>query len=320
MRYSLTALSLLLLAGSAAAQEGYSAKSLFFDESDSVVTVATTQKTLADAGVSVAAKQAPVSATIDAPQTEQALSQPAPVQQIMKVAHKKSPKAGPLGASYFIRLKDADGSTHDVLASRTFKSGERFQLGVKVNRPTYVYILNQAPDGTVSQIYPQPSQDNFINAMGVVFLPGKGSFEFDSKPGVEQLLVFLSPEPARGDMTEQIRTLRPDMTSAPPATLHTADAAACPAAATTTAAASSSNEIQLASAGNDYAAKGINFAADESCAGVTQQASNDGYAAKGIVFSDDATPAAGGQVASYVVKRTTETQANLYLKINLVHE
>jgi hypothetical protein len=36
-----------------------------------------------------------------------------------------------------------------ALTRRIFKSGEKFQLGVKVNHPSYVYILNEAPDGTI---------------------------------------------------------------------------------------------------------------------------------------------------------------------------
>jgi hypothetical protein len=327
MRHALTALSFALLATHAAAQEGYSAKSLFFYESDSVVTVATAQKASSDADLSVAAAPAvSASNSNDATQTAQLATSTS--QHLIKVAHKKAKKSAQLGASYFIRLKSPDGSTRDVLASRTFKSGERFQLGVKVSRPAYVYVLNQAPDGTVSQIYPQPSQDNFVNAMGVVFLPGKGSFEFDNKPGVEQLLVFLSPEPAKGDMSQRIRNLSPDLVSDPRAALHTSDASSCPATQTAATATSAStsiasqpvSDLQIASAGSDYSAKGITFAPDDNCAGATQQVSAAGYAAKGIVFSDDETPAAGGQVASYVVKRTTETEADLYLKINLVHE
>ncbi|MGV7240351.1 DUF4384 domain-containing protein [Caballeronia sp. M23-90] len=343
MKNVLTAWSLAFIATSAMAQEGYSAKSLFFDESDSVVTVATGQKTGADANIRVAGAPAVgASGANDTPKAVLATSQQD--QHLVRVAHKKSKQSGPLGASYFIRLKSADGSTRDVLASRTFKSGERFQLGVKVSRPAYVYVLNQAPDGTVSQIYPQPSQDNFVNAMGVVFLPGKGSFEFDNKPGVEQLLVFLSPEPAKGDMTQQIRTIQPDLISDPRVALHTAQASSCAAAQTaaatpadTTAAGmsapstaqvsaasgvtlASTNDLQIASNETGYAAKGIAFAPDDGCGAATENVSATGYAAKGIVFSDDDSPAAGGQVASYVVKRTTQTAADLYLKINLVHE
>jgi hypothetical protein len=349
MRNALTALSFALLATQAMAQEGYSAKSLFFDESDSVIAVSTAKKPNPDADVSVAVTL-PASGSNTNGAEQAALVTPSAAPHLTKVAQKKSKKSHLLGASYFIRLKNADGSTRDVLASRTFNSGERFQLGVRVSRPAYVYILNQAPDGTVSQIYPQPSQDNFVGALGVVFLPGRGSFEFDDKPGVEQLLVFLSSAPAKGDVSQKIRSIQPDLVSDRRAMVHTTAAASCPAVqaaaviktentasnapadmqppvAAAVPTSSSSviasqpvNDLQIASNNTDFSAKGIAFAPDDVCGGDVNQVSDTGYAAKGIVFSDDEKPAAGGQVASYVVKRTSETAADLYLKIDLVHE
>lgn len=314
MRYPLVALTLAALASHAWAEDEYTAKSLFFSESDAVVAVGTSQKPAGDTA-SVASAQGASDASVPA----------AASGKVIKVSHKKK-QVAQLGVSYFIRLKSNDGSTQDVLARRIFKSGERFQLGVKVNRPAYVYILNEAPDGTVTQIYPQPAQDNFVDAMGVVFFPAKGSFVFDSKPGMEKLMVFLSPEQEHGDITQRLRHVAPDLVSNP-VPLTTADAGSCAAApvAITAAAAPASDadaSLQLASASNDYAAKGIAFAPDQTgaCASAAVQDANPGYAAKGIVFSDDATPAAGGQVASYVVKQATRPQSDLYLKINLAHE
>jgi hypothetical protein len=312
MRYPLIALILAALASHAWAEDGYTAKSLFFSESDTVVAVGTAQKPTDDTAAVASAQRA-----------SDALAPTADSGKVIKVAHKKK-QVAQLGASYFIRLKESDGSTQDVLARRIFKSGERFQLGVKVNRPAYVYILNEAPDGTVTQIYPQPAQDNFVDAMGVVFLPAKGSFVFDSKPGMEKLMVFLSPEQEHGDITQRIRHVAPDLVSNP-VPLTAADAGSCavaPAATTAAATPASDTSLQLASASDDYAAKGIAFAPDQTgaCAATAAQDANPGYAAKGIVFSDDATPAAGGQVASYVVKPITKPQSDLYLKINLAHE
>jgi len=314
MRYSLVALTLAALASHAWAEDEYTAKSLFFSESDAVVAVGTSEKPTAD-NAAVASAQGASDASVPA----------AASGKVIKVSHKKK-QVAQLGVSYFIRLKSNDGSTQDVLARRIFKSGERFQLGVKVNRPAYVYILNEAPDGTVTQIYPQPAQENFVDAMGVVFFPAKGSFVFDSKPGMEKLMVFLSPEQEHGDITQRIRHVAPDLVSNP-VPLTTADAGSCAAVpvATTAAAAPASDAgapLQLASASNDYSAKGIAFAPDQtgSCVAAAAQDANTGYAAKGIVFSDDATPAAGGQVASYVVKQTNRPQSDLYLKINLAHE
>lgn len=301
MRHSLTALSLLLLTSSAVAQEGYSAKSLFFAEDESVVAAPTGLKA--------------------SPSADSAKTEPDAKKGATLIAYKKPAAPRQIGASYFIRLKNKDGSSRDVLASRKFKSGEHFQLGVKVNHPTYVYILNEDPDGKVTQIYPQQGRNNFINAMGTVFLPGQGSFEFDDKPGTEQLLVYLSPTPMPGNMSARLRKVSPDMVSAPADV--TSGAGAC--AQVQTANANTLNEperIELASAGPEYASKGIAFKDDPvpGCVNAAARPSA-GYASKGISFSDDAEPASGGQVASYVVKKASaQTDKSLYLKLKLVHE
>lgn len=301
MRYSLTALSLLLLAGSAVAQQGYSAKSLFFAEDNSVVAAPTGVKIL--------------------PLASSGKTEPVAQKAVTLVSYKKSVAPRQIGASYFIRLKNKDGSSRDVLASRNFKTGERFQLGVKVNHPTYVYILNEAPDGTVTQIYPQQGHDNFINAMGTVFLPSQGSFEFDHKPGTEQLLVYLSPTPMPGNMTEQIRKASPDMVSAPDTSSNAGICADDQTANANTP--KQSEKIELASAWAGYASKGIAFKGDPApaCANAPASKQSLGYASKGITFSDDAEPAGGEQVASYVVKKASaKTDKSLYLKLKLVHE
>ena len=301
MRNSLTALSLLLLASSAVAEQGYSAKSLFFAEDESVVAAPTSLKA--------------------SPSADSAKTEPNAKKVTTLVAYKKPAASKQIGASYFIRLKNKDGSLQDVLASRKFKTGEHFQLGVKVNYPTYVYILNEDSDGKVTQIYPQQGHNNFINAMGTVFLPSQGSFEFDDKPGTEQLLVYLSPTLMPGNMAEQIRKTSPDMVSVRADTPLSSDV--CAEARTTNEnAVKAFDKIELASAGSGYASKGIAFKEDSVpiCSkAVIKQAT--GYASKGISFSDDAEPADGGQVASYVVKKTSaKTDKSLYLKLKLAHE
>lgn len=275
MRPSLILLS-LLLAGSACATETYSAKAMFFGEDDSVITASTNQK------------GTPVATVAGSPVKKPAI-----------VANAKKPVAPTtIGASYFIRLKNPDGSTRDVLASRKFKSGERFQLGVKVNTPSYIYIYNEDPHGKITQLYPQSGRDNFVNAMGVVFLPSQGSFEFDHQPGTEQLLVYVSPKPIQSGMTERVGNMRPDVITAD------ASAASC--------------NTTMSLEGREYASKAINFSEDTHCTD-TAKPVGEAYASKGIAFSDDATPAADGQVASYVVKTKNTPDVNLFLKIKLAH-
>lgn len=277
MKRSLTILSLLLMSGAAFGQQAYSAKSLFFGEDGEVVAASTGTK----------------------PAAKVAAAKPG-----SKLAKKTlAPKQ--IGAGYFIRLKRADGSTEDVLASRAFKSGDRFQLGVKVNRPSYVYVMNQDPDGNLAQIFPVNGQDNYVDAMGTVFLPARGAFEFDAKPGVEHLLVFLSPTPMAGNLNEQLRSTEPDMVAGQ---FDHAAGARCDAAMGLAAA--------VPGSGDAYAAKGIAFKDDTPAC-----AAPPAYAAKGISFSDDPAPAAGGQVATYVVKKTgAQADKNLFLKLKLNHQ
>lgn len=286
MRYNLTIFSVLLLANFSYAEESYSAKSLFFGEDDSVIAVSTARKT--DAST-------PITRSKEAPK------------QVPKIA-KKSATPTNIGVSYFVRLKNPDGSTKDVLSSRKFKSGERFQLGVKVNRPSYVYILNEESDGKVTQLYPQPGRSNYIDAMGVVFLPSKGAFEFDNQPGTEQLLVYVSPKPIQAKILDDIKSVKPDMVSL----THSVKSDAAPENCSE----APESSMKVASVGDEYAAKGITFAADPACKGPAIKHDSAEYASKGITFSDDEETSA----ASYVVKKATTPDSSLYLKVKLNHQ
>lgn len=297
MRLQYAALPLLLAAwGTTSAQESYSAKSLFFGEDNDVVAVSTTKP--ANAATAVAAV-------------------PAPAQKVapIKVASKKSANRN-IGASYFIRLKNPDGSTRDVLTSRKFKSGERFQLGVKVNKPSYIFVFNEDASGKVTQIYPQPGHNNFINAMGVVFLPGQGVFEFDREPGTEHLLVYVSQEPVPSHMPDRIRSMQPDVVTATYTASAGTPSAQCNAPVVAPAVDNAPQQPKAVDERALYASKAITFTDDTACAKPDTSAL---YASKAIVFSDDAD-AGGMQAASYVVKKATTPDASLFLKIKLVHE
>lgn len=304
MQKKILALSLSLLVSAASAQEGYSAKSLFFAEDGAVSTANTgTPAPVVEPAAVVAEKKKP--------QARKAV-----------VAAKKTKSEPQIGTSYFIRIKNNDGTTRDVLASRKFATGEKFQLGVKVNRPSYVYVLNQAPDGKVTQIYPQPGKDNFIDAMGTVFLPGRGAFEFEGPPGTEQLLVYMSAKPLEVPASTKIDGLHPDIvaSSAGVSSFAGPSCAPSPAPAPVVTATEwktvTQDQPQLADAG--YSAKSIVFSADGECkAGATD---TPGYASKAIVFSEDVQPDTGGHVAAYIVKKLTSKEDGLYLKLQLSHQ
>lgn len=295
-RASLVAVLLLSYGAAALAQDGLAAKSLFFATDGSVMSVPT----------------APPAAKPEA--TAEAARKPAPTPT--KVASsKKTPSH--LGAGYFIRLRLADGRYKDVLSTHGFQSGEKFQLGVKVNRPSHVYIFNEDPDGKVTQLHPQPGQGALVDAMGVVFLPAQGSFQFDNRPGVEQLSVMLSPRPIESPAV-RLNAAKPDLVSDPMRKVA-ASGSACDAEP---ARSGDATTVAMASLGRDgIAAKGIGYApAAATEAASVSCAPQPLLASKAIVFADDAQPADGGQVASYVVKPQPATGGEpLVIKLKLLH-
>lgn len=287
MRHILITLSLIVVVGAASAEESYSAKSLFFGEDGSVVAVSSSPK--------------------NKDKTDAVAGALSPAGKNSSIVQKKLVPTY-IGASFFIRLKNPDGTSRDVLATRTFRSGDRFQLGVKVNAPSYIYVLNEDPNGKITQIYPQTGHNNFVNAMGIVFLPTQGVFEFDNVPGTEQLLVYVSPVPMQGGLSELLKSMSPDIV----ATLPEGHVPNCTATAV-------DDQIVNRNTRDNYASKAINYSNDTSCSAMGTKPSSESYASKGIVFSDDATPEAGGQVASYAVKTKATPDASLFLKIKLAH-
>ena len=296
MKKSLATLSFCLLATGVGAQESYSAKSLFFGEDDAVVAVSTDKKTKEEA------------VTADGKNSVK--------KEPVQVAKKKSTSQKNIGLSYFVRLKNPDGTTRDVLSSRKFTSGEKLPHPFTPPPPAPAYVLNESPSGQVTQIYPQPGVDNFINAMGTVFLPAKGAFEFDNEPGTEQLLVYVSPTPMAHAVTERVRQTRPDLITASAVTVD--PGVRCKPVVMVDNVPIPSTGVQVASA-DTYASKGINFTDEASSCSAQAAPEAETYASKGIAFTDD-SDAGGMQAVSYVVKKTTSPNENLFLKIKLHHQ
>lgn len=163
------------LASSAMAEEAYSAKSLFFGTSGDVIAVSTAapEPTLAQAGT----KEKP-----SVKKTQMAAAQRATIK-------------GPIGARYYIRLLASDGQVSEVPTSRVFHSGEKFQVGVEVNGPTYIYVWNEEANGQKAMLFPAAGQENFVNVKGRVTVPSRGSFQFDHVPGEEKMTILLSRRP-----------------------------------------------------------------------------------------------------------------------------
>lgn len=277
-------LALGLLTNHLSAEESYSAKSLFFGEDASSV--------------------------INSPKVNNT-DEPAK-KKVATTAAKKS-----MGASYYVKLKNADGSTSNVSASRIFKSGEQFQLGVKVKQPSYVYVYNKAPNGKTTMIYPSKGKNNFVEAKGTIFLPTQGSFAFDDEPGNEELMVYVSQKPVSKSVQE-MNKVKPD--------IYVSNDQVClddKAVAGINVDTSKTNNIDNMVASNDYASKGIVLAEDKNAICKSTGGNNE-FASKGIFFAEDDSQADSGgnlQPAAYVVKSVdAKKNGTLLLKINLKHQ
>ena len=302
-RQYLLAVPLMTLALSCSAQGTPTPRSLFFGENNTVQAVATAPS-----------KPEPVMVVATIPKVQATGETP---KKSGKKTARKNNNNSQFGASYFIRLQNSDGSTQDVLTSRKFKTGERFQLAVKINRPAYVYVLNEEPGGKISSLYPQPGHDNFVNAMGVVFLPGKGSFTFDPHPGIEHLLVFLSPTPVTGDPVNLVNTHQPDAISMLPEEMGV-KCATVPVAAPQPAE-TDSKPVQLAALTPETTNRGIAFIPESECVTAPgNKIASASSTSRSIIIGDDQAPEGQGQ-ATYVVRMDAKADSHLYLKIKLDH-
>ena len=309
------AMALVMVSMAAQAEEPkFAAKSLFFGEDGDVKTVATGKAPTADAVAQSAARsdgKAVAIATAAKRAPEKA-----------KVAARKDLKDLPIGAAYFVRLKIKDGAYEDTLATRTFATGDKFQLGLKVNRPSYVYIFNEDSNGQITKLYPRPGRTAAVDAMGTVFLPAQGSFEFQGPAGLEKLLVLMSEDEVfQPDAI--LQKISPDLVTravypvpATPAHAVSADAGLKTAANVKP----SDCAIVLADAGG-FASKAIVYAQDTgTTSSKCMPSAAPAFASKAIVFAEDPKPEAGQQVASYVVKpQALVKKEPLLLKIQLVH-
>jgi len=277
-------LTLGLFANHLVAEESYTAKSLFFGEDASAVT------------------NSPKISNTETPKKNKVAS---------------STKKTYFGANHFINLKNADGSTTRATASRVFKSGEQFQLGVQVMQPSYLYVYNKASNGKVTLIYPSKGKENFVNTKGTVFLPEQGTFAFDNEPGNEELTVYVSQIPLNNPMQE-IAKVKPD--------LYVSNDQVClddKTVAGVNLETSKQNNLDNMVASNDYASKGIFLSEDKSAICKSTGGAND-FASKGIYFAEDDSQAESGgnfQHAGYAVKKIDSKEKGfLYVQLKLKHQ
>ena len=309
------ALALVMMSMTAQAEEpAFAAKSLFFGEDGDVKAVATSKAPATDA-IAQTLTKSEGKVVVIATNAKKASEK-------VKTGATKQLKELPVGAAYFVRLKKQDGTSQDALATRAFSTGDKFQVGLKVNRPSYVYIFNEDPNGRITMLHPRPGRTAAVDAMGTVFLPAQGAFQFQGPAGLEKLLVLMSEDEVfEPDAT--LQKIKPDLVThavypvpanpapaATPSTTMKAGATAKPADCS----------VMLADAGG-YASKAIVYAHDTgSTSNNCMPSATPAFASKAIVFADDPQPAAGQQVASYVVKpQALAKKEPLLLKIQLFH-
>ena len=175
-------------------------------------------------------------------------------------------------------------------------------------------------------LHPRDGRTAAVDAMGTVFLPSQGSFQFEGPAGMEKLMVLMAQEEIF-QPTTTLQKIQPDLVTrvAFPATAaaNSSQTACAVQAQNGAPSAPLDAPVMMADAGGAYASKAIVFAQDTSDCVPVAQASAPAYASKAIVFSDDPQPAAGQQVASYVVKPQTNSanaaKEPLLLKIQLLH-
>jgi hypothetical protein len=82
-----------------------------------------------------------------------------------------------------------------MLQGGELKSGEQFQMQVKVDRKAYVYVVQFFPDGTSQVLFPEEGEVT-VEAEEQMRLPPEGYwFKLDTNAGTENIYVIASERP-----------------------------------------------------------------------------------------------------------------------------
>ncbi len=77
-----------------------------------------------------------------------------------------------------------------------FRSGQKFRLRLAPETRGYVYLVNVAPSGQRTQVFPILDEVNLFEAGALeIPSPGQPPFEFDHESGTEIIEVTISQEP-----------------------------------------------------------------------------------------------------------------------------
>jgi hypothetical protein len=107
-----------------------------------------------------------------------------------------------MGIKYWLELiQPGTAQIVRVNSNRVFHSGERIRLHVETNVDGRVMLLQLGQDGTSQVLFPDArinSGDNYIRAGIDTPVPSARDWiKFDNRPGLERLIVFLTPADRR---------------------------------------------------------------------------------------------------------------------------
>ena len=117
---------------------------------------------------------------------------------------------GYLGLCYKILLLDLGGRTRDIVFAPDqpflrevserypFHSGDCIRMKFQTNADGYLYIFHRGSNSQGMRLFPDPrinGGQNFVYRFEEIVIPSSGWFQFDERPGVEDLYLFFSPQP-----------------------------------------------------------------------------------------------------------------------------
>ncbi len=99
-----------------------------------------------------------------------------------------------LAMDYEINIDREFGVEH-TKETQVFHSGEKFRLRVTTHDDGYLYILNRGTSDVFHVLYPRPEISDgsaFVPGWEHVAVPTHGAFQFDMRPGVEDVIICFS--------------------------------------------------------------------------------------------------------------------------------
>lgn len=133
------------------------------------------------------------------------LPPPAAMSSVMEASTlSNAPSEGPLRLSMLVlgQKKAANGKFTETIIrdGGSLRSGDQFQVRLRVDRNSFVYVILYDSRGRVSKLFPDPKLDTpgFVNARTDITIPDKHLwFWLDTYPGTETLYALASLKPLK---------------------------------------------------------------------------------------------------------------------------